>query len=335
MNFYDVISIDNLLSAWQEFRRGKRKKADVLEFELTLEDNLFQLHCELVSKSWKPDPYVAFRINDPKPRIIHKASVRDRVLFQAVYRKLYKVFDPTFIFDSYSSRVGGGTHKAVRRLEEFSRKITSNYRKVGFALKCDIRKFFDSIDHGVLKNLIRRQITDERLLDLIDIIINSFETEHGKGLPLGNVTSQLFTNIYLNELDHFIKHKLKIKYYIRYCDDFVMLSADKQYLDDILRYIVRYVREYLHLDLHDRKVIFRKIMSGVDFLGCVALPHYKVLRTKTKKRILRKIFSLQSDLKKGIIKKEFFEQSLQSYFGILSHCNSGKVGEKIKIITQS
>ncbi|OHA18784.1 MAG: hypothetical protein A2664_04730 [Candidatus Taylorbacteria bacterium RIFCSPHIGHO2_01_FULL_46_22b] len=306
LNFNDVISIDNLLLAWKEFRKGKHKKADVLRFELTLEDNLFQLNHELAHQSWKPDPYVAFRINDPKPRVIHKASVRDRVLFQAVYRKLYKIFDPTFIFDSYSSRINGGTHKAVKRLEEFSRKVTLNHRKLGFALKCDIRKFFDSIDHSVLKSLIRRRITDGRLLSLIYKIIDSFETEFGKGLPLGNVTSQLFTNVYLNELDQFIKHELKVAYYIRYCDDFVLLSTDRKQLDVLLRYIVRDVRERLHLELHDRKVIFRKIKSGVDFLGYVVLPHRTVVRTRTKHRMFAQVS----------------KQNLPSYLGLCSHAKT-------------
>lgn len=318
MKFCDVISIDNLFSAWREFCKGKRKKADALKFELTLEDNLFQLHEKLVAGIWKPDPYIAFRINDPKPRIIHKASVRDRVLFQAVYRKLYPVFDSTFIFDSYSSRLGGGTHRAVKRLAFFARKLTGNYRNIGLALKCDIRKFFDSIDHSVLKSLIRRKIFDKQLLDLIDKIIDSFETESGKGLPLGNVTSQLFTNIYLNELDQFVKHKLKIKYYVRYCDDFIFLSRGRSRLAEILRCIVVFLRAELCLDLHDRKVIFRKIQAGTDFLGFVVLPHRLIVRTRTKNRMLKRVCT----------------HSLSSYEGILLHTKGWKLGQQILKLTR-
>lgn len=331
--FYDVISLENLLAAWKEFRKGKRTKRDVAAFELRLEDNLFALHRELVSDVWKPDPYIPFYKEDPKLRLIHKASVRDRVLYQAVFRSLYTLFDEGFIHDSYSSRNGKGTHRGVKRFEVFARKVTANYRTQGFALKCDIRKFFDSIDHNILYTLLAKKIEDGELLALLRKIIGSFSVPHcatwipasppslevtdgrsagmtKRGLPLGNITSQLFANVYLNELDQFAKRQLKARYYIRYCDDFVVLDDSKVKLDRHIFKLGMFLKEKLDLEMHPRKVEIRKLQQGVDFLGYVSLPHYSVLRTRTKRRMLARVAP----------------KSLSSYLGVLSHCR----GEKIK-----
>lgn len=299
--------------AWKEFRRGKRSKRDVAEFELHLEENLFALHRELVYGAWKPDPYTAFCVQDPKLRLIHKASVRDRVLYQAVYSSLYFLFDDGFIHDSYSSRNGKGTHRAVTRFESFARKVTKNSRKQGFALKCDIKKFFDSVDHKVLLFLVARKVSDLKLFELIKKIVASFQVSDSKGLPLGNVTSQLFANIYLNELDQFAKHRLKTKHYIRYCDDIVILDDSHHHLEVYILELQRFLGEKLYLELHPRKIEIRKLHQGVDFLGYVSLPHYKVLRTRTARRIIR-LVSLKS---------------LASYHGVLSHCSGFRLQNRI------
>lgn len=331
-SFCDVICVENLLLAWEEFRKGKRSKADTARFELSLEDNLFDLHQRLVSMVWKPDPYQMFFVNDPKLRKIHKATVRDRVLYQAVYRVLYQVFDQTFIFHSYASRDYKGTHAGVASFEKYVRQISKNYTDVGYVVKCDIRKFFDSIDHAILLDLIKQKVKDSKLILLIENIIYSFSTVLGKGLPLGNVTSQLFANIYMNQLDQYLKRELKAKCYVRYCDDFVIVSGSRRYLDYCVRKIGRFCLKELKLDLHPRKIIFRKIHQGIDFLGYVALPHRRVLRTKTKRRILGKIGKLKLLNDAGLVQEKFIEQSVQSYLGILSHCRSEKVREQIERI---
>lgn len=313
VNFCDVISVENLLAAWKEFRRGKRRKRDVAEFELRLEENLFALHQELVSGVWRPDAYTAFYVQDPKLRLIHKASVRDRILYQAVYRSLYLLFDEGFIHDSYSSRNGKGTHRGVKRFEMFARKVTGNYRTEGFTLKCDIRKFFDSIDHEILLSLIAQKVFDPKLFELIKKIIVSFETAKGKGLPLGNVTSQLFANVYLNELDQFAKHALKARYYVRYCDDFVILDGCYIRLEECVARLQVFLMEKLALELHPRKVEIRNLRHGVDFLGYVSLPHYLVLRTRTKRRMLARVNP----------------KSLASYLGVLSHCKNAQLKNMI------
>lgn len=284
---------------------------------------------KLRNKTYKHFHYTSFYVNDPKLRHIHKASVRDRVLHHAIFRILYPIFDKSFIFDSYSCRLGKGTHSAVNRLKNFLRKLSANnYRNI-YVLKCDIKKFFGSINQNLLIKIIRNKIKDENLIWLIKTIIRSFQTEDNKGLPLGNVTSQLFANIYLNELDQFVKHRLKVKYYLRYCDDFIILTENRGFLMRLISIISQFLKEKLDLSIHPDKIIIRKYRQGIDFLGYVVLPYHKVLRTKTKRRILKKIIQNKNKLVRGLISEECFNQSLQSYFGVLKHCNGYNIKKEI------
>ena len=185
---YDnIISLENLLEAWQEFLKGKRKRKDVQEFQLNLMDNIFSLHNELKNKTYKHGPYHAFNISDPKPRNIHKATVRDRLLHHAIYRVLYPYFDKKFISDSYSCRLNKGTHKALERFKQFGNRVSKNNTKQCFILKCDIKKFFANIDHQILLNILDKHIEDKDILWLLETVIKSFNP----GLPLGNLTSPL------------------------------------------------------------------------------------------------------------------------------------------------
>ena len=330
--FYDVISVKNLFSAWNEFKRGKRNKIEVQEFEFNLENNLFQLHEELKSGKWKPEGYTAFYVRDPKLRHIHKASVRDRVFNQALFRVLYQIFDKHFIHDSYSCRSGKGTHRGVLQLDSFIRSLSKNYTKPVFILKCDVRKFFDSISHEILLSLIRRHVSDCQLIHVIELIIHSFCVLPGKGLPLGNVTSQLFANVYLNELDHFMKHVLKTRRYLRYCDDFVIVEREEEKLVAFIPAVDSFLRQKLGMNLHPNKIILRKATQGIDFLGYVLMPHYKVLRTKTKKRIVRKIKILREDVRLRKIEQKTLDITLQSYLGMLEHCKGYTIRKKLLIL---
>jgi retron-type reverse transcriptase len=333
--FYDVINISNLFSAWKEFCRGKRSKSKVAEFELKLEENIFDLRERLERGIWAPDPYKVFFSYDPKLREIHEASVRDRVLYQAIYRVLYQIFDRSFVFHSYSSRNMKGTHLGVRNFDKFLRKVTKNGRSGGHVLKCDVRKFFDSIDHRILLNLIKQRISDQKLLGLLEKIIFSFEKSPGKGLPLGNVTSQLFANIYLNEMDQFIKKELKAKYYGRYCDDFVILDSSIEHLNYYLDRIRNFCQTILLLNLHPNKVEIRKLHLGTDFLGYVSLPNHIVLRTRTKKRMFKKLVRLKSEYERGRISTEKVEQVFNSYIGMLKHCKNEKIKKELKKLFDS
>jgi 5,10-methylene-tetrahydrofolate dehydrogenase/methenyl tetrahydrofolate cyclohydrolase/retron-type reverse transcriptase len=290
-----------------------------------LEENIFLLHEALANGIWKPDPYVVSIIQDPKKRTIHAASIRDRVLYQAVYRQLYPIFDISFIHDVYSSRNFKGTHAGVKRLEQFARKVSHNHTRQAFALKCDIRRFFDSIDHDVLFRMISKRIHDEKLLDFIYAIIDSFHHTPGKGLPLGNVTSQLFANIYMDELDQFVKHRLKAKYYVRYCDDFIILDPSREVIENLIQPISLFLRERLLLEIHPRKLEIRKLRQGVDFLGYVSLPYRRVLRTSTKKRMLRKIDEAKVLFQTGAISSNKLSNIVASYLGMLSHCESQNI----------
>ncbi|MDP2910203.1 MAG: reverse transcriptase/maturase family protein, partial [bacterium] len=231
------------------------------------------------------------------------------------------IFDNSFIFDSYSCRMNKGTHRAINRLNYFARKANKNNAKTIYILKLDIKKFFDSIDHNILLFLIKKKIKDKNVIWLIETIINSFSTEPSKGIPLGNITSQLFANIYLNELDYYIKHNLRIKYYIRYCDDFVIIDDNEENLECLILKISEFLNNNLKLSLHPDKIIIKKYHQGIDFLGYVSFPRHKILRTKTKRRMFKRI--------KQRINSESFEQTFQSYLGVLKHCNGHKIKEEI------
>ncbi len=321
--------------SWREFKKGKTKRKDVLEYEFSLEDNLFQLYQELRSKTYKHSKYSSFYVQDPKLRHIHKAEIRDRIVHHLISKYLNQIYDKTFIHDSYSCRINKGTHKAVNRLKAFSLKQSKNNKTNFYCLKCDIKRFFDSIDHDILIKILKQKIRDEDIFNLIKEIIDSFQIIKHKGIPLGNLTSQYFANIYLNELDKFIKHKLKAKYYIRYTDDFVILHTNRDFLEKIINSAERFLRDNLKLFLHPDKIIIRKYHQGMDFLGYVMLPHCRVLRTKTKIRMFKKIKKRIEDFEDGRISEESLNQTIQSYLGVLSHCNGYKLKKKLNDIIKT
>ena len=318
-NYHHIISLENLLEAWKEFIRGKHKRKDVEEFELHLADNLLAIHRELALKTYRHSRYEAFNISDPKPRNIHKARVKDRVVHRAIYRILYPFFDRLFTADSYSCRNDKGIHKALNRFRSFARKASCNHTRTVWALKCDVRKFFASIDQDVLLRILEKHIPDRDILELLKEIIGSFHTEEGKGLPLGNLTSQLLVNVYMNEFDQFMKHQAKTKYYIRYADDFVIFSDNKEQLKTTLLQISAFLEFRLGLKLHPDKVFIKTVASGVDFLGWTHFPDHRVLRTVTKNRAFR-----------NIREKEGKRETVESYLGLMKHGNGYKIRKRIE-----
>lgn len=309
----------NLLRAWEAFLIGKKKKADVALFQVKLMDNIFALYQDLINKNYFHGGYRSFNISDPKPRNIHKATVRDRLLHHLLYQEFYQYFDKQFIYDSYSCRLAKGTHKAIRRFNAMARRASQNNSHACWVLKCDIKKFFANIDHNILKSIFAKHIEDKDLLWLLNRIIGSFNTpgRNGVGLPLGNLTSQLFVNIYMNEFDQFAKRTLKAKYYIRYADDFVILSDDRGWLCRQVPKIAEFLENNLKLALHPDKVFIKTLASGVDFLGWVHFPNHRVLRTTTKKRMMRRITERPT------------EATLQSYLGLLRHGNAYKLQKRL------
>lgn len=324
---YDnIISIENLLDAWKSFQRDKRNKKDVQVFEYRLMENLLSLHEDLRNKTYIHGGYKAFKINDPKPRDIHKASVLDRVLHHLLYQTLAPFYFPLFIADSYSCQDNKGTHKALRRFQQFGHRMSKNHTRQCYVLKCDIKKFFASIDQGVLMRILKERIVDQDIIWLLSRVIESFSSVQlgkaiptapqcgGQGLPLGNLTSQLLVNIYMHEFDQYVKQSLKVECYIRYADDFVVFSENKKHLVDILAKVKMFLGEKLQLTMHPNKVSIETLGGGVDFLGWVHFPHHRVLRTTTKKRMMRKLS----------------EKNRGSYLGMLKHGNGWSISQKIK-----
>ncbi|MBM2820246.1 MAG: RNA-directed polymerase [Candidatus Berkelbacteria bacterium] len=278
-------------------------------------DNILELHNGLINKTYRHGGYQSFKVTDPKIRDIHKASVRDRLLHHAIYRILYLYFDRKFIYDSYSCRIGKGTHRAMNRFRRFGWVVSKNNTRTAWVLKCDIRKFFSNIDHKILLEILSKHIGDSDVLWLLEQIIGSFNTSGkiGVGLPLGNLTSQLLINIYMNEFDHFIKRKSKERYYIRYADDFVILSESNLCLDGLLPKIDGFLENNLRLELHPDKVFIKPLASGIDFLGWVHFFDHRILRKSTKKRLLKRILENTTN------------KTYQSYFGLLEHGNAVKI----------
>ena len=317
--FDEIVKIDNLITSWKEFRIGKKDRLDTIEFERNLEDNLWELHQELADKTYKHSGYTSFFVQDPKLRHIHKALVRDRVLHHAIVKHVNPIFDKTFIHDSYSCRKDKGTHRGVEQLIRYARIVSKNNTQPCWILKCDIRKFFASVDQKILIDIIFGRIRSIHTRRLLEEVISSFSSDRTvdpsepKGLPIGNLTSQLFANIYLNELDQFIKHKPKVKLYVRYCDDFVILSQSLTELKNLLPKIENFLESKLKLRLHENKMTIRKPKQGIDFLGYVLLRNCTVMRTKTKKRMVEKVNS----------------ENLASYTGLLKHCNGYELSKKV------
>ncbi|MFA6018111.1 MAG: reverse transcriptase/maturase family protein [Patescibacteria group bacterium] len=312
------MSLENLFAAWEEFLCGKRKKLDVLKFKDNLLENITLLHDDLITHRYVHGAYYHFIVTDPKRRDIHKALVRDRLLHHAIHRKLYPLFEKIFIADSFSCRIGKGTHRAMNRFRVFHRKVSRNDTRTCWVLKLDVRKFFASIDHNVLLSLLHSRILDLELMWLFEQIISSFPTsKFPSGLPLGNLTSRLFANVYLHELDTFVKYQLKAEYYVRYADDFVLLSSSRDALILLLERIQIFLQDQLCLSLHPRKIELCTTGSGIDFLGWVHFPKHRILRTVTKHRAFTQLRNCSED------------SVFQSYRGMMQHGNAFDVQQDL------
>ena len=329
-----MASLSHVFESWAHFRQGKRKRKDIQYFERNLEDNLFELQNDLTSLKYSHSTYDQFTVSDPKQRRISKATVRDRLVHQIIYSTLTPVFDNKFIFHSLSSRLGKGTHIGVKLLQGMIQKVSLNNTQPCYALKMDIKRFFDTINHRILKKLIRKNIKDDRALKIIDAIIDSFKVSDEllgpTGIPLGNATSQLFANIYLHELDDFIKQKLCEKYYLRYCDDFIILSNNEDHLKSLIISIQDFLTKNLKLKLHPKKLIIRKLSQGIDFVGYVFFWKHILIRNETKHRMKKRLKEAHENYLHGKISATCMDQKLQSYLGILSHANQHTLSLSMK-----
>lgn len=279
-----------------------------------LEDNIFSLYEEVRSNTYRHSLYKHFQVFDNKKRDIYKAEVKDRIIHQIIYDHLLSLFSTSFIADSYASRKNKGQHRAVNILHYFI-KLGSTSHKKPYILKCDVKKYFDSIDHDVLIDLIKQKVSCPKILKIIQEIIGSYNTNmrFQKGIPLGNITSQIFANIYLDAMDQYIKKELRCRFYVRYNDDFVIVFENDKEIINIRNKIIQFAAERLLLLIPLPKTSIRKISSGVDFLGFTILPGAMLLRDKTKSKIF-------ANINRG---------NMHSYLGILKHCNSLNLRTKI------
>ncbi|MEI6304695.1 MAG: reverse transcriptase/maturase family protein [Candidatus Taylorbacteria bacterium] len=318
--FDEIITLPSLFSAWREFVCGKKSKGDVAIFAINLYSNLRALGTDLMYDRYQHGGYEYFKVKDPKERDIHKASVRDRVVHHLLYSALYDHFDHYFIYDSYSCRNGKGTHRAVERFARFVYSVSQRNTQPVWILKCDIRKCFASVDHSILLAILKRHICCPHLSGIVRSVIRSFSSGlEGKGIPLGNLTSQLFINVYLHELDTYIKRTLGVKYYIRYADDFVIMANSRFLLDNQLILIRHFLETKLKMQIHPDKIFIKTLATGLGFLGWIKFFDHLIPRASTRRRMF-----------KTIKNSPHREVTIQSYLGMLSHGNTHKLREIIR-----
>ena len=303
-----IFSISNLIAAYQNARKNKTRKDYVVEFEKNFDKNIRQLRNELKNEDYYPRQLKTFILRDPKTRKISKSAFRDRVVHHALIKIIEPIFDKTFIYDSCANRKGKGTLFAIKRFEKFQRKVSKNDKIVrnninGYCLKADIKHYFQEVNHDILLSIIKRKIKDERIINLIKKILNNGEVKQGMGMPLGNLTSQFFANVYLNELDYFVKHELKVKYYIRYVDDFVILHQSKEQLEIWKDKINYFLNNNLKLEIHPEKSKIIPLSRGIDFVGFRNFYHFRLLRKRNIRSMKSKIDKYKN---KEITKAKFF-----------------------------
>ena len=291
-NIYDKLCMmNNLANAWRKARKGKTKKDYVIGFEKSIRENLLNLRKELINQTYKPKLLITFIIRDPKTRKISKSDFRDRIVHHALIRIIEPLFDKIFIYDSCANRKNKGTLFALKRFDKFRRKVTNNLHSEAFCLKADIKHYFPNVNNEILLNILNRRISDEKVIWLIKQILanspNNLSNKQAKtGMPLGNLTSQFFANVYLNELDYFVKYELKIKYYLRYVDDFVILHKSREQLEIWKQQINRFLNEKLKLELHSQKSKIISLERGIDFVGFRDYWNHKLLRKRSIRRML-------------------------------------------------
>ena len=329
---------ENLLHAFQKAKKRKSKKAYVAAFEKNLSQELQMLQRELELQTYQPKPLQKFIIRDPKTRTIHASHFRDRVVYHALVNILEPIFEKLFIYDSYASRKGKGSHKAIQRFDAFKRKISQNGKLtrdaydnnhvIGFVFKADIKHYFDTVDHSILLKIIGRKIHDKKIIWLIKKILSNFETPlQGKGMPLGNLTSQFFANVYLNELDYFVKQELKATYYIRYVDDFVILHYGRRILEYYRERIYGYLKT-LQLELHPDKSKIIPLRDGVTFLGYRIFYHYKLLRKSNLRKFQKNWQKKLALYQQGLLSREQLIGSLQGWFGYAQWADTYKLRKR-------
>lgn len=330
MSLYErVYEYQNLKEAYKQTQAGPRKyKKDAVYFAMAKEKKLTELWRELKNETYVPGPYLEFYVYEPKERLIHAPRIRDKIVQFATHTVLQERYRPIFIKDSYACIKGRGTHDAVRRIQHFMRLADWKYEDP-YILKLDIRKYFYSIDREILKQLYRKKIPagEKAFLTLLDRIVDS-SPEGERGLPLGNVTSQDFANIYLNELDQYCKRFLGIKHYVRYMDDVTMIFSSKEEAREALNCVKEYVEEHLHLQLNEKTKLF-PLRQGVNTLGFKIHTTHRKVRDSSKRAMKRRIRKMNEKRMQGKMEEKEIQQAVNSWLGHARHSNSYFLCKKI------
>jgi len=331
MNIYEELcKYENLELAFKKARKGKTQKQYVFDFEKNLNENLLQLRTELLFHTYQPSPLKTFILRDPKTRKISKSAFKDRVIHHAICNVVEPVFEKTFIFDSFANRISKGTLNAIKRFDVFKRKVSKNNTVRCYVLKADIKSYFEAVNHNILINILKKKVDDKRLIWLIRRILSNHQgKESNKGMPLGNLTSQFFANVYLNELDQFIKQKLRIKYYIRYVDDFVILHQSKTKLGDYKKLIEEFIKNNLDLKLHPEKSQIIKLEKGINFLGFRIFYYHRLLARKNMRKFKIKINTMRVLYDLGKIDREKVIEKYEGWIAYSSNANTYKYRKNI------
>ncbi len=331
-NLYQhVYNFGNLYTAYRKARKGKRKQAEVAAFEFDMERNLLQLQTELRDQTYRPGPYHNFIIREPKRRLVSAAPFRDRVLHHTLCQVIEPIWEPRFISTSFACRVGKGTHKALDQCHAWMRQYA-------YAFHGDIVKYFPSIDHQIMRSLLARRIADPQVMWLIDQILDSgagiqarecspiylpsddlFTALRPRGLPIGNLTSQFWANVYRHELDKFVKHELRCPAYLRYMDDSVLFSDDKAQLHDWKAAMQEFLASHLRLMLHPRKSVVFPVKAGIDFCGFHIYPTHRRLRRSSVRRFVRRFCHQRAAYWRGEITLDEMTTSVQSWIAHAAH----------------
>lgn len=359
---FNDISLEDVFEAYYQCRKNKKSKLDCLEFEFDYEQNLIELWESIKCEDYRISSTSFFIVEKPVKREICAAVFRDRVVHHLIVMKLEKLFESEFIYDSYSCQKGKGTHFGINRLDKFIKKVTHNYKNDAYVLKLDIKGYFMSINKLILlersENFLERKYLkndQKKVLWLCQLLIlndttknctincsyskweglpkskSLFHTNENCGLPIGNYTSQVFSNFYLSSFDHFIKSELKIKYYGRYVDDFFLISTSKKELKGCIPRIQKFLKNNLELELHPNKIYLQNVTHGVEFLGSYIKPWRKYITPRIKNNLFVVIdeinILLKRDLSVGEAKK--IQEKFNSYLGLLSHSNTYNLRGKL------
>lgn len=330
-NLYrDICAFDRLYFAWRKARRNKRYTPSAAAFERNLDAELLALHRDLLNETYQPGDYVHFVVHEPKRRLISAAPFRDRVAHHALIGVLEPIYERKFIHDSYANRVGKGTHAALDRCTHFMRRFK-------FVLQCDVQQFFPSIDHEIFKAILARSIACPPTLHLCEKIIDSgigvltqeytmnyfpsddiFAANRPRGLPIGNLTSQFWANVYLNELDQFVKHTLRCTGYVRYVDDFLLFADDKVTLHRWREAIIHFLYQ-LRLTIHENRAQPRPVTQGIPFLGFTVYPDYRLLKRSKGITYRRHLKTLWQRFQADEITREQGRASVMAWLGHVRH----------------